>query len=373
MQNRFAHGLLIVLTLSLAAGCQHRSPSDSGSSGIGGGGLDGDSGVGTGQADSGSAGPSDSTAGTGSGSNPGSGQEADGGSGVLLDVGGGDAPLGPGCHKIDFLFVIDNSSSMGDNQANLIQSFPGFISAIESTVSAHDYHVMVVDSDASVASCDCNGDLCFDPTPATQDCCDDCNGFFGGSGCDIELGAGRTKSQKTGQQCDFVAGDAFMTSADDLHSTFSCAANVGTSGSPNELPMTAMLRALRADVNAAGACNEGFLRDDAILVVTVVSDASHDTANIEDGLGDAQQWHDDLVARKGGNEDAIVVIGMFGDADVGGGLCGGDQAGPKYRQFVEAFGSRGFLGSVCSPDYSELFAQAISTIDLTCDEFTPEG
>src|SRR5204862_5903779 len=45
---------------------------------------------------------------------------------------GSEAPpavvgLERGCKKIDFLFVIDNSDSMDDEQANLARSFPGFI------------------------------------------------------------------------------------------------------------------------------------------------------------------------------------------------------------------------------------------------------
>ena len=41
----------------------------------------------------------------------------------------------PGCGKVDFLFVIDNSGSMGDNQDNLIASFPGFINTIAQTLT----------------------------------------------------------------------------------------------------------------------------------------------------------------------------------------------------------------------------------------------
>ncbi|MCY1010753.1 hypothetical protein OV079_35360 [Nannocystis pusilla] len=60
---------------------------------------------------------------------------------------GEDDPLAAGCKKIDFLFVVDNSGSMADEQANLIASFPGFIDTITNTLSAKDYHIMAVSTD----------------------------------------------------------------------------------------------------------------------------------------------------------------------------------------------------------------------------------
>ena len=54
--------------------------------------------------------------------------------GLKLDVGVGDTTTGApamGCRKVDFLFVIDNSGSMSDEQQNLINSFPSFIQTIQ--------------------------------------------------------------------------------------------------------------------------------------------------------------------------------------------------------------------------------------------------
>ena len=56
---------------------------------------------------------------------------------VIYDVGDGATAEGgvngPGCQKADFLFIVDNSGSMQDEQNNLIASFPGFISTIQDT------------------------------------------------------------------------------------------------------------------------------------------------------------------------------------------------------------------------------------------------
>lgn len=58
----------------------------------------------------------------------------------------------------------------------------------------------------------------------------------------------------------------------DLQGAFACGARVGTAGNPSERPMNGMTEALSPALNGPGGCNEGFLRDDAILVVTFISD-----------------------------------------------------------------------------------------------------
>ena len=62
--------------------------------------------------------------------------------------------------------------------------------------------------------------------------------------------------------------------------------------------LDAMVEAVSAPLTGPGGCNAGFLRDDAILVVTFISDDE----KIED-LNTAQQTHDALVAAKGGDAD----------------------------------------------------------------------
>lgn len=371
--------LLAVILSSLGLGC---APDDRGgdsglvsSSSGGGSGSDSGSGSGdnsgeTGDGDGDGSGDDDSGGPPGTGGPGGDGD----GDGIKFDIGdGGDGSGaegggGQGCEKIDFLFVIDNSGSMDDNQENLANSFPGFIDAIESNVDATDYHIMVVDSDADGSISQCNGQTCgFDfPHPP---CCGP------EPGCEGQIGSGRIAG--AGGDCGVVGGRRYMTRAQpNLTSTFACAARVGTNGSANELPMTGMRFAVSEERNTTGGCNEGFLRDDAILVVTVVTDATVNTANFEHNGGSAAVWRDWLVQAKKGNEQAIVFIGLFGDNDVAGGICGADANGshsPEFRALAESFGPRGFLGSVCSPDYSPLFAGAIATIDTTCDEFVPVG
>lgn len=328
------------------------------------------------------------------------GPGAEGESGkIKLDVGEGSATATAGdggtqgCSKVDFLFVIDNSGSMGDEQQNLIDSFGGFISTIQTTLEeAQDYHIMVLDTDAWVyqgcengfpTACDSlNADaqaLC--NTPSYQ-----CGGGQTPEACDL-LGAGVVHPKGVGsseQDCQFTSGARYMDSSEpDLTAAFSCAALVGTgSTSTPEQPMGAMVQAVSPSAEAA-ACNEGFLRDDAILVVTFITD--EDDNDGDGSTGTPEGWRQALVSAKGGNEDAIVVLGLFGDQDApDGGICQdlslpplgngeGAEPSPRLRAFVNSFGDQGFSGSVCAPSYADFFQQAVDIIDTTCDDFIPPG
>ncbi|MFY0531555.1 hypothetical protein [Nannocystis pusilla] len=122
-------------------------------------------------------------------------------------------------------------------------------------------------------------------------------------------------------------------------------------------------------------CNTGFLRKDAILVVTIVTDEDD---NFGDGsAGNAAGWKASLVAAKKGDEKALVVLGLYGDNDQPNGICGplvdssGAEPSPRIREFVESFGDQGISGSVCAPSYDSFFSEAVGLIAQTCDDFVP--
>ena len=253
-----------------------------------------------------------------------------------------------GCGKVDFLFVIDNSFSMRDEQANLARSFPGFIRVVQQVLEAEDFHIMVVST---------GGRREDEAAPSL-----DPEACAGVQGAGKRRGAG-------GEDCDLPAGSAYMVSdQSDLEATFDCVARVGVGGSIFEEPMDAMLAATSEALNADGRCNAGFLREDAVLVVTVITDAEDRYS-----AGDPELWTSSLRARKADNDDALVVLGLVGDDNVEGGLLGGqcgllDAAGaPRLQDFVRR--SQGILGSVCAPDYAPFFQTAVGSIDSACDDF----
>jgi len=297
------------------------------------------------------------------------------GGGLKFDTPNGSAgdppPVEEGCQKVDFLFVIDSSPSMEDEQAALLASFPGFISEIEDTLQIDDFHLMVVDA-----------------------------GPTGGAGCDATLGAGRTTSGNA-VNCGLVGGQRYATQDQpDLAGAFSCIGDRGFAGSPNERTMDSLLQSITT-LDDPGQCNAGFLRDDAILVITIITDeedsgADGNASPALDGscepadadpnsAGAPSSWHDAVVAAKAGDPAAVVVLSLLGDCDVGGGCPGieidqfnpaapitGAEPAPRLRAFTQGF-DHGSVGPVCAADYAPFFADAVSVIDSACSEFEPPG
>lgn len=270
---------------------------------------------------------------------------------VFEDFGAGEPPMVEGgCDKVDFLYVIDNSPSMVDEQENVARSFVGFSRVIEQTLRANDHHIMVVDTDGL----------------AVADVPDfDARQY----GCEQVLGAGLRAG---GVDCYIENALPYLELAQrDAAESFSCLARVGASGNVESKPIEALLRATGAMGNELQECNAGFLRDDAVLVVTVITDEDDD-----DSEGQPEDWKELLVAAKGGNEQAVVMLGLISDTHLAQGLPGGpcdDTSGldaPRLQRFAESF-ELGSVGSVCSPDYSEFFADAVQTIDTACDAFVP--
>jgi hypothetical protein len=322
----------------------------------------------------------------------GDGDPGDGDGGPKLDTlseeaSADDGIMDDGCDKVDFLFVIDNSISMGDEQQNLEVSFPEFIATIQSDV-VDDYHVMVVDTDhedkwdEELAECHdskCDGEdpgeACGIIPPQTEWPCGMLPVI---DQCDPILGAGIDHDGTDDRNsCNIVGGKRWF---DDLQpnvtDTFGCIANEYAGNNP-EQTMLALTTALQPPLISPGGCNDGFLRDDAILVVTFISDEEDDT----ESPGNPALWHDTLLDLKQGNETAIVVLGLLGDTSLPNAICppdsvpgsNGGEYSPRLIEYVESWGERGLWGSVCSPNYGPFFEQAVALIDSACDEYEPVG
>ena len=284
-----------------------------------------------------------------------------------FDVGGGDDLGGnvtdgnnDGCAKVDLLFIVDNSGSMAEEEAKLIANFPTFSNQIQTQLADVDsYHLMVTSTDSyDTASSDTTIN---DDNPACQ-----------------VMGASITKSD-VGLCTPYAEGNRYMTDMDDLGARFQCAANLGTAGSGEEKVGDAIVGAVSAAQNGAGGCQEGFLRDDALLVIVVLTDED----DAEHSQGGPQQWYDAVVAAKVGLPDNVVVLSLVWDDSNGNPynctsnglppLIPGDQEyGATIVQFTQMF-TNGSVGNICATDYGPFFMDAISVIESACNDFKPPG
>lgn len=255
----------------------------------------------------------------------------------------------PTCSKVDILFVIDDSGSMADNQQSLIRSFPGFIDGMRRKLAgALDYHVGVVTSDdygGNAAGCRKIGSL-VTRTGGPKSSQKDCGPFAG------------------------PAGRRYLTSDDtDLKERFACIAQVGAGGADDERMARGLLNAIAPTAAAKGACNEGFLRPDSLLVVVVISDED-DVPDGCDGMtcatngsgGTPDDWFAEFKKHRPLTEN-VVVLSLIGRR--ANNPCGAVPAS-RLMRFTNFFGAHGYLGDVCAPSYDSFFESALPLISSVC-------
>ena len=294
--------------------------------------------------------------------------------GMTWDMGIPDfgPPQPAGCEgKIDFLFVISADGTMNPMQEKLLASFPGFIQAIQSQLPDFDFHIL---------SANTNEDIDLDDCSVCTDSCDPqgtppyCGAKF--TSCDKKVGAGvtfPTGLYASNRRCDLDSDRRYITSEQqNLAATFSCIAQVGIYGSG--ITGEAMANALTPAINDPKdetACNGGFLRDDALLVVTIIQD-TYDVHS----LGTVDEWIEALRASKQYDDDAFMVLVLTTDVDVGyQQLCLPNQFNQtKNRLRLLANGvDHGFVGSICQDNYAPFFAEHVSYLVDLCDTFVPPG
>jgi len=156
--------------------------------------------------------------------------------------------------KIDVLFVVDNSGSMSQEQANLASSFSNFIASF--AAENLDYHIGILSTDAyHVPAYWTNGGGVY--------------AAFQRSYNSFSLESGGLLS-KTGN-------DIFLT-PDSINPELQFTQNVsiGTTGSGAEQGLRSLINFLDSDLQSGW--NSGFLRDEAYLSIIVVSDEDESTS-----------------------------------------------------------------------------------------------
>ncbi|HEY0138012.1 MAG TPA: hypothetical protein VGB85_28195 [Nannocystis sp.] len=290
---------------------------------------------------------------------------------LIWDVGSGrDVGDGKpvGCKgKIDFLFVISRYGGMNWFQTQLLDAFPKFIDTITSKFADFDYHIMVVHADEywGLSYCD---DQC--PTPAEEPCgLKDYPCYYTPTHCDTQLGAGEVfpaGGKAANKLCPIDGGRRYMIKGQtDLESTFACAAQVGVSG---DMRMgQAMARAVQPWMNDEGSCNDGFLREEALLMVTLITNAYDQ----EDGAASSQvgtpaTWADAVREAKHGDLDSVVMLGII--PTEGPGCKEIDRLCQMLEMFPFALNRDSW-----TDNYGPFFEEAAGLVETACADFIPPG
>src|SRR5688500_2028557 len=174
-------------------------------------------------------------------------------------------PSEDACQKMDILVIVDDSGSMAEEQGNLATNFPRFVEVLDAYLTSEgtplDYRLGVTTTGKPT-----NTEISFPPMYMFPPMTISEDGPNGELLMDTSCGMTRRWIERTDPD---VAG------------TFSCVAQVGTEGSSVEMPLLMTQRAITDRV--ADGTNAGFLREDALLAVVILTD-ENDCSRTDDPI-----------------------------------------------------------------------------------------
>lgn len=271
-----------------------------------------------------------------------------------------DAEPQAACDQMDILFVVDNSGSMAEEQGNLATNFPAFVSVLDGFTNeagqSIDYQLGVTTTGVSKRF---SSDTPFGPLPSE---------IVGEDG-HLQQGSGCAMPRRWLQRSDAGVADAF-----------SCAARVGTVGSPDEMPLEAARLAL-TDRMVDGQ-NEGFLREEALLAMVFLTDEEDCSRSDNDftlGLFDTVCSATTPVAEylsvfdevKGGRERwAAAVIAGVDPQPCSSDLGAADPAA-RLVDFAGQGGDNIVTSSICDGDLASALGDAMAKFQEACNDIVP--
>lgn len=284
----------------------------------------------SGAGDGGGSSPGDASAsGTGDGDGDSGGDDSEGDEST-----GGPVVDGMPCAGVDVVFVVDNTETMAEEQNRLISVASGFIGDLNAEIpsaAAGGFHVGVLTTD--------------DATFKTTD--------------------------REGASCGEFAEGPWMSLGPDFAQQLACTLNQGVAGDSDGRPMDSLLGAL-VDGTASGGPNEGFLRDDALLVVVVLTDQEDDADPVEGGgsAGEPSEWAEALADLKIFKQN-VAVFAVVGHPAPNAcppfqwdGNTGAEIA-TRIIDFAERFPTN-IIGDVCALQYSSQFSAAVDPLADAC-------
>lgn len=296
----------------------------------------------------------------------GGGDDDDDGPDAAIDSGATDDGViaVEACRKMDLIFVIDDSGSMEEEQTNLASNFPMFANLLNTYTVASgeelDYRAAItttgITATFTIQAPQIPG---FPPIPPITQSQTGADGRF-------RQACGMTRS--------------WLERTDpNMASTFSCAASVGTNGPGLEMPLRA------SELAAMAATNPGFLREDALLGIVILTDEDDCSrrsnnfmtagdgcaTNNDPGLTMPQEVIAQLDQIKGerGRWAAAVIAGQT-DCSSGFGMA---AEGIRLKQFAQAAGPNVIFGDICAGNLAPALQDALDTFQAACESFPPIG
>ncbi len=206
--------------------------------------------------------------------------------------------------EVDILWVVDNSSSMGEEQANLANNFTSFMTHIDQSLI--DYHIGVISTDLD------------DPAHS---------------------------GKLQGNPKIIVRGPNAVTE-------FAANVQVGTTGGGNEMGLLAAHEALTEPLLSTD--NAGFLRTAASLAIIFVSDEDD---NSYGGMDFYVRFFGSL--KEVGNENDVIITAIVAPNPIPGG-CEAYNPGTRYSDLVTELG--GTSASICDTDFGTTLQQLGLTV-----------
>lgn len=303
-------------------------------------------------------------AGAGPGDGTGAGEEGENKGSLGNSAPPVEPPEPEECQKMDIIFVVDDSGSMKEEQQNLAANFPKFVSKIDSfktkSGSKLDWRIAVTTTATNITY---NIEM---PPP------------FGGTLPMSEKGddgAFRMPSA-CGTKRRWIEKSDPSASSD-----FQCLAQAGTGGSSIEMPLQTTKLALNDRV--ADGTNAGFLRDDALLALVILTDEDdcsrddnnftiqNDVCSTMQGLKPIADYKTMLdLAAKGEGRWATAVIAGPTSCESGFGKA---VEAKRLKEFVGMAGKNGTFSSICEGDLSGALEKALDTFDAACKTLPPSN
>ena len=249
----------------------------------------------------------------------------------------------PGCRRIDVLFTIDGSGSMTEEQMALRGSdgmppvFAEFTDALLAELTeVEDFHVGVVSPQEGVTLLGTHRDFPTVPESPETDC-----------------------GVPPGQR--WLVGPSPTLAAD-----FECIA--ATQSGTVELTAYNTAEALHNPDNA------GFLRDDSLVFVVMITDEDTHDQN----LAAMVEIRERLLAAVDDRLDRIIVLGIAAGAGVfeaPQSVCTGPygKAAPARRlaSIVASFRERGIFQPICDGDLATSFTEVLDDVVSACNDYDP--